>query len=148
MQVSRKKTSTQILQIQKNVCVDFMKAYQDQRIDQMLALSHPESTIAFLPLGDDGKGKIHELGHQLWTLLIDCFPDLDHTVHSMTAEDGAVHCKVSIRGSQAKDFFDVPNQGGKFDSEHIFVFRLNEEHEIEHLDVSWDHADFVGQLAS
>ena len=135
-----------LLQAQKNICVDFMQAYQDQDVEKMLRLSHPESGVQFLPLGSDGKGKIHTLGKNIWSSLIQCFPDINNTVHSMSIEDNGITCKVSIRGTQHEVFFGIPNRGASFDCEHIFVFSLNNKHEIEHLTISWDHNEFVTQL--
>jgi hypothetical protein len=135
------------LQLHKNICVDFMKAYQDQKVEEMVRLCGSKSTIWFKPLGDSGKGKIHELGKGLWTTLIDCFPNIDNTVHSIISESGKIKCVVSIRGTQEKDFAGIQSQGGSFDSEHIFVFRLNEKENIQHIDIEWDHADFVSQLS-
>ena len=79
--------------------------------------------------------------------LIASFPDIDNTVHSIKTEHGMIRCLVSIRGTQAKDFAGIVNNGGSFDSEHIFIFQLNENHQIKHLEIDWDHADFVAQLS-
>ena len=84
----------------------------------------------------------------MWNYLIDCFPDLDNTVHSVSHEEGKIVAKVSIRGTQAKDFAGITSKNLSFDSEHIFVFTLNESNEIRHIDVTWDHADFQRQLGS
>jgi predicted ester cyclase len=140
--------SSSKLKIWKNICVDFMKAYQEQEVGRMIALCDPESTVWFKPLGESGRGKIHNLGKSLWSDLIQSFPDIDNTVHSIVAEEGTIRCNVSIRGSQAQEFAGIPNKGGSFDSEHIFVFHLDENHKISHLDIDWDHHDFVHQLAS
>ena len=142
-----KHSITDNLHIWKNICVDFMKAYQDQNVDQMINLCDPKSTVWFRPLGEEGKGKIHELGKGLWEALIDSFPDIDNTIHSITAENGNIRCIVSIRGTQKKDFAGIANKGGSFDSEHIFVFQLDDQQSIQHLEISWDHADFVVQLS-
>lgn len=143
-----KAESQQNLQIWKNICVEFMSAYQDQQVDQMISLCGPESTVWFKPLGDQGKGKIHEFGRSLWTALIESFPDIDNTVHSISSENGMIRCIVSIRGTQEKDFAGIANKGSSFDSEHIFIFQLDDLHKIRHLDIDWDHADFVKQLSS
>ena len=148
MELASKSTpGSQPLQVWKNICVDFMKAYQEQNVAQMIAFCDIHSTLHFKPLGDDGKGKIIELGQNLWTTLIDCFPDMDNTVHSLVAKDGKIKCIVSIRGTQAKDFAGIKSKGSSFDSEHIFVFELDANHKIKHLDIEWDHADFVKQLS-
>ncbi|MBK8503989.1 MAG: ester cyclase [Saprospiraceae bacterium] len=147
MQPLNQSPTTRNLQLWKNICIYFMKAYQEQKVAQMIALCHRESTICFKPLGDEGKGKIDQLGHGLWTTLIDSFPDIDNTVHSIVYENKAIKCIVSIRGTPEKDFAGIKSKGGSFDSEHIFIFKLDENQKIKHLDIEWDHADFVRQLS-
>jgi len=53
-----------------------------------------------------------------------------------------------ICGTQAKDFADIPNKGLRFESDHIFIFHLNDENKIDNIKVSWNHADFKKQLGS
>jgi len=133
----------------KNTCVQFMFAYQQKDVNKMLSFCDTEGDIYFVPLGEDGKGKIGELGRGLWTALIDCFPDIDNTVDvSIAEEEGSVRCQVVIRGTQAKDFADIPNKGLHFDSDHIFIFHLNPEQKIDSIKINWDHQDFKRQLGS
>lgn len=133
----------------KNACVEFMFAYQQKNVDKMLSLCHPEGTIDFKPLGNAGKGKIHELGKNIWSALIDCFPDIDNTLDAAVAEDeNVVRCQVVIRGTQEKDFGDIPNKGLRFDSDHIFIFRLSPDNKITDIRISWDHGDLKKQLGS
>ncbi len=145
---STAKKPRETLSIWKNVCVDFMRAYQEQEVSQMISLCHDASTVSFIPLGEHGKGTVWELGRNLWTSLIKSFPDLDNTVHSISSEGERIVCVVSIRGTQAHDFAGIESTGGHFDSEHIFVFTLNKAHQIEHIDIEWDHEDFVRQLSN
>jgi hypothetical protein len=106
---------------------DFMFAYQRCNIDKMLSYCDPDGEVYFKPLGDSGKGKIGELGRAIWASIIDCFPDIDNTVDATIAEDeDSVRCQVVMRGTQAKDFAGIVSKGKKFDSDHIFIFRLNE----------------------
>lgn len=133
----------------KNACVLFMFAYQQKDVEKMLSYCNPDGEVIFQPLGEAGKGKIGELGKGIWNLLIDCFPDIDNTVDAAVAEDGdSVRCQVVIRGTQAKDFAGIVNKGKKFDSDHIFIFHLNDENKIDSIKVSWDHEDFQRQLGS
>lgn len=132
----------------KNTAVQFMFAYQQKSVERMLALCDPEGTVNFVPLGKQGKGTIGELGKGIWTALIDCFPDIDNTLDAAVAEeDQTVRCQVVIRGTQAKDFAGIPNKGKQFDSDHIFIFHLNEAGKINHIRVEWNHADFQRQLS-
>ena len=133
----------------KNACVNFMFAYQQRNVEKMLSFCDPQGTIFFKPLGDSGKGKIYELGKGLWTSLIDSFPDLDNTVDAAIAEDGeTVRCQVVIHGTQAKDFAGIENKGKHFESDHIFIFRLNPAGKIENIEIEWDHEDFKRQLGA
>src|SRR5215831_15834664 len=120
----------------KNACVSFMFAYQQRNVDKMLSFCDASGDVIFKPLGEQGKGKIVELGKAIWTLLIDCFPDLDNTVDAAIAEDGeSVRCQVMIRGTQAKDFAGIINRGKQFDSDHIFIFRLNPSGKINRIEI-------------
>ena len=131
----------------KNACVEFMFAYQQRKVGKMLSFCNPDGEVHFLPLGDSGKGKIGELGRTIWTLLIECFPDIDNTLDAAVAEEeNTVRCQVVIRGTQVKDFGGIVNKGKHFDSDHIFIFHLNSNNKIDSIQVSWDHADFQRQL--
>jgi hypothetical protein len=133
----------------KNACVNFMFAYQQKNVDKMLSFCDLDGTVHFLPLGESGKGKIGELGRHIWTALIDAFPDIDNTLDAAVAEENnTVRCQVVIRGTQAKDFAGITSKGLKFDSDHIFIFHLNDENKIDSITVSWDHADFSRQLGA
>ena len=141
-----RKISTAQLSTWKNICLDFMGAYQDHQIDQMMQLCNQEATVYFESLGEAGRGTVHQLGKSVWSALIESFPDLNNTVHTISMENGKVVCNVSIRGTQHKSFADIPSQGNVFDSGHIFVFSLDENHQIKEITIQWDHEDLVRQL--
>ncbi len=129
-------------------CVQFMFAYQQKSLEKMLALCDPNGTVEFLPLGEGGKGKIGELGKAVWAGLMECFPDIDNTLDAAVAEDEhTVRCQVVIRGTQVKDFADIPNKGKHFDSDHIFIFHISDENRIDYISVEWNHEDLKKQLA-
>ncbi len=132
----------------KGTCIEFFSAYQDFDLDRMLALCSPNCEVHFEPLGEAGKGNIHETGKAIWAALMDSFPNLDNTVKSQTFNeaDNSVSCVVTIFGKQEKAFAEIPSKGHEFDSDHIFIFRFNEEGKITNLKVSWDHGRFVKQL--
>jgi SnoaL-like polyketide cyclase len=134
----------------KNACVEFMFAYQQRNVEKMLSFCNPEGEIHFIPLDNDGKGKIYELGKGLWSALVDCIPDIDNTIDAAVAEgkDDTVRCQVVIRGKQVKDFADIPSKGLRFESDHIFIFHLDNENKIDSITINWDHADFKRQLGS
>ena len=133
----------------KNACVEFMFAYQQRNVEKMLSFCNPEGSVYFESLGDAGKGTIGELGKNIWTALIDSFPDIDNTLDAAISEDdNTVRCQVVIRGTQAKDFAGIKNKGQHFDSDHIFIFKLNPDNKIDSIRIIWDHEDFQKQLGS
>ena len=133
----------------KNACVEFMFSYQQKDLKKMLSFCNPDGIIEFAPLGEFGKGKITELGKTIWGMLIECFPDLDNTIDAAVAEDNnSLRCQVVIRGTQARDFADIINKGKSFDSDHIFIFHLDQNNKIDHIWINWDHADFKKQLGN
>jgi predicted ester cyclase len=130
----------------KNACVEFMFAYQQRNVEKMMTFCDPEGMVHFTPLGDEGKGKIKELGK---TALIDAFPDIDNTLDAAVAEENnTVRCQVVIRGTQEKDFAGITSKGRHFDSDHIFIFHFNDANKIDAITISWDHADFCRQLGA
>jgi hypothetical protein len=132
----------------KGTCIEFFSAYQEMDIDRMMGLCNPQGQVWFEPLGEAGKGTIGELGRNLWLLLMDCFPDLDNTVDSATVDGDSIVCKVTIFGTQQKEFAGIPSKGLRFDSDHIFIFRFSPEDKIESITLNWDHSCFVRQLGS
>lgn len=132
----------------KNACVNFMFAYQQRNVEKMISFCNPDGEVHFQPLGESGRGKIGELGRGIWSALTDCFPDIDNTLDAAIAEDdNVVRCQVVIRGTQAKDFAGIESKGKHFDSDHIFIFHLDDHNRIDSINVSWDHADFQRQLS-
>ncbi|GAB3173470.1 nuclear transport factor 2 family protein [Telluribacter humicola] len=132
----------------KGTCIEFFSAYQEMDLERMINLAAPEATVWFKPLGEDGKGLFREFGKTVWSLLMDSFPDLDNTVDTITTEGDEIICKVSIFGTQKKDFLGLPAKGLRFESDHIFIFHFDEADRIQHLRINWDHDSFVNQLSS
>jgi len=131
----------------KNSCVQFMFAYQKKDVPLMMSFCDQGGEVYFKPLGENGKGIIGGLGKDLWTLLIECFPDIDNTVDAIVSEGENVRCQVLISGMQAKDFAGIESKGKHFESDHIFIFHLNNKNKIDRVEIEWNHSDFVKQLS-
>jgi len=132
----------------KNRTVDFMDAYQEQDVPRMLNNCSSDCKVAFLPMGENGKGNVHEVGKAIWTNLIDCFPTIENTVNSVVKEDGSIRCEASIRGKQVKDFAGISSKGLTFEEDHIFIFKMDETGVIKEISVDWDHENLVKQLTT
>ncbi len=74
---------------------------------------------------------------------MDCFPDLDNTVDTLSVDGDHITCKVDIFGTQAKEFMGIPSQGLRFESDHVFIFQFDQKGQITDLKISWDHARFI-----
>jgi ketosteroid isomerase-like protein len=148
MKTATQKTESLEALTRKGTCIEFFSAYQDMDIDRMLALCSPDGEIFVKPLGNSGKGKIHQKGKDLWTALMDAFPGLDNTVQNQifSEQNNTVTCDVVILGQQEKPFAGIPSQGLRFESEHIFIFHFDDESKIDQIEVDWDHNRFVNQL--
>lgn len=134
--------------VKNGICIEFFSAYQDMELDRMQQLCLPVGKVSFIPLGSRYSGKIKEVGIGVWSALMDSFPDLDNTVidQQYNQTENEVTCTVEIFGTQEKDFAGLPSKGKFFVSEHIFIFRFNEQDKIEEIKVFWDHEHFIEQL--
>ena len=131
----------------KGTCVEFFSAYQDHDYQRMINLCTPNADVNFTPLGAGGVGKVSELGKALWSGLMDAFPDIDNTIDSFVENGDELTCNVSIFGTQAKEFSGIPSKGLKFENDHIFVFRFDDDDKISSIIISWDHDSFQRQLS-
>lgn len=131
----------------KNRSIEFMKAYQEQNVEKMLSNCSPDCTISFNPLGEAGKGNVHETGKAIWESLIDCFPSLDNTINAVIKENSSIKCEVTIRGRQEKDFGELKSKGHSFEEDHIFIFKINIAGYIKDISIYWDHENFINQLS-
>jgi hypothetical protein len=132
----------------KGTCIEFFSAYQDHDYERMVSLCTTDATVDFTPLGDGGKGLVAELGKGLWSGLMDCFPDIDNTIDTFDITDSEISCKVVIFGTQAKDFAGITSKGLKFETDHIFIFKFNEEDQIVAIQITWNHESFSKQLGA
>ncbi|CAN5124338.1 hypothetical protein BH23BAC1_BH23BAC1_31310 [soil metagenome] len=145
MEISKKTDLNDL--VKTGTVLEFFSAYQELDINRMLGLCDQHGEVTFEPLGDAGKGKINELGKNLWLGLMDSFPDLDNTVISSEADNqGNIIAKVNIHGTQEKDFANIPSKNLRFGSDHIFIFHFNEQGLIDKININWDHSSFCSQL--
>ena len=145
MEIIKRENLTELTR--KGTCIEFFSAYQDLDTARMINLARRDATVWFEPLGEDGKGLFAEFGNTVWSLLMDCFPDLDNTVDSISSEGDSVVCKVVISGTQQKEFLGLPSKGLRFETEHIFIFKFDDTDKIIDLKINWDHSSFVRQLS-
>jgi steroid delta-isomerase-like uncharacterized protein len=132
----------------------FFDAYRAQDVERMVDLCTENADFHYVPFEVWGRqrvirgdGKVRTIGKVFWTALIDAFPDLTNTVHSVTHdEQGNVAVEVVISGTQAKTFGSIGNLGLHYDLPHVFLFRVDAEGLIEEITAYWDTADWYRQL--
>ena len=136
--------------ITENISVlKFFARYNDRNVDEMMKLFSDDAQVIFLPLGEAGAGSVHELGKAIWTQLIVSFPDIEnHMTKSKVDEEKSQICEVNIKGTQVTDFFDISNKGKAFESDHIFIFKFNDQDQIREVSINWDHNHFQRQLGN
>ena len=135
------------LQSQKSALL-FFDAYNEGNVDKMLSLFSDNSIVSFIPMGENGKGKVKELGQAIWSMLLSSFPNIQNELIKSRYEDnGNLICELKFTGKQEADFADLKNNGKEFDTDHIFVFKFNDEGLISEMSVTWDHDDFCRQLS-
>lgn len=138
------------LTLQQNQTVlSFFDKYNDCNVPAMLDLFTGDGTVMYAPLGESGYGPAREVGQVIWGMLVDCFANLRNTLHSSQFnEEGNIVCRLNIAGDQVKDFAEISNKGLSFDTEHIFVFELDENNQIQHLKIIWNHDELRKQLGA
>lgn len=145
--LNSQKESTAVLEM-KGICIEFFSAYQEKDIDRMLGLCTADGLVYFEPLEELGTGLIHEVGKHIWLNLMDCFPDIDNTVTRLEwiEEGNAVNCRVKIFGTQKKEFLGIPVRGLRFESDHIFIFKFDDQTKVREIRILWNHDQFLHQL--
>ena len=138
---------TEQLQIQKTA-LQFFEAYNQGNIDRMLSLFTNDSIVSFIPMGENGKGKVKELGQAIWGMLLKSFPNIkNELIKSKIDESGNLICELKFTGKQVADFADLKNNDKEFDTDHIFIFKFDGQGLIGEMSVTWDHDDFCRQLS-
>ena len=66
---------------------------------------------------------------------------------STVSKGDSVECRVVIFGTQEKEFLGLPAKGLRFESDHIFIFRFNDNDQIIETTIDWNHESFVNQLS-
>jgi hypothetical protein len=54
----------------------FLDAYRKRDLDKMIAHCNPNGELRYVPLGNQGEGKIGTTGRKVWNRLFDTVPDL------------------------------------------------------------------------
>lgn len=124
----------------------FFDRYNAHDIPAMTALFDPGGVVEYVPF--DLSGPVEEVGPASWGVLIDAFPDLRNTVHSVhqSGDSRFAFVDVSIMGTQEKEAFGVPSQGKSYSVRHFFIFELKSGGKITRVTSFWNNAQWYQQL--
>ncbi|GAA3113098.1 ketosteroid isomerase-like protein [Kribbella aluminosa] len=94
-----------------------------------------------------GDGKVGTVGKAIWAGLIQAFPNLSNSVHSIEANDeGDVVVQVDIGGTQQLPWGFVRPAGRTYSEPHLFIFKVNQDGLIRSLTAYWNNAGISQQL--
>lgn len=142
-----------MITIEKRIKIasDFFEAYNSQDTTKAVSLASENGTFRYIPLGDNGKGKIKGGEGTTWdgiaNALISSFPDLSNDVKSITVDDqGNAIVQVFIGGTQEKEILGIPSKGEYYNVEHLFILGFNDEGLIDEITSYWDNWDWFQQI--
>ncbi|WP_299530083.1 ester cyclase [Ulvibacterium sp.] len=135
----------------KQVAQEFFNAYKNQDLDKAVSLATAEGTFRYVPLGENGIGKIKGGEGTTWkgiaNALITSFPDLTNDVKSITVDnEGNAIVRVFIGGTQEKEILGIPSKGRYYNVEHLFILKINDDNQIEEITSFWDNWDWFQQI--
>ncbi|WP_299685637.1 ester cyclase [uncultured Tateyamaria sp.] len=120
--------------------------YRAQDVPAMIEMFEPEGIVEYVPFAL--AGPVEQVGPGSWGVLIDSFPNLSNTVHSITADASGrkAYVDVDVSGTQEKEAFGVPSRGHAYTVRHLFVLDTNDDGKITHMTAFWDNVDWFRQL--
>jgi ketosteroid isomerase-like protein len=136
------------------VVTEFFDLYRAHDVDGMTDLCAISAGFSYVPFEIWGKqrvlrgdGKVNTVGKTMWAGLINSFPNLSNTVHTVTANDeGDVVAEVDIEGTQQLAWGLVTPAGKHFCEPHLFVFHVDADLLIDGIRAYWDNGSISQQL--
>ncbi|WP_350286823.1 DJ-1/PfpI family protein [uncultured Croceitalea sp.] len=135
----------------QNIATEFFEAYKNQDIERAVSFASEEGTFRYIPLGDNGVGKIKGTEGTTWagiaSALIGSFPDLSNDVKNISIDNqGNAIVQVFIGGTQKKEILGIPSKGQYYNVEHLFLLNINKDGIIEEITSYWDNWDWFQQI--
>ncbi|WP_299652021.1 nuclear transport factor 2 family protein [uncultured Tateyamaria sp.] len=128
------------------IAAELFDHYRAQDVPAMVAMFKPEGIVEYVPFAL--AGPVEQVGPGSWGVLIDSFPNLSNSIHSITGDASGrkAWIDVDISGTQAKEAFGVPSKGHAYNLRHLFVLDTDENGKITHMTAFWDNVDWYRQL--
>jgi ketosteroid isomerase-like protein len=136
------------------VVTEFFDRYRAHDVEGMTDLCNINADFSYVPFEIWGKqrvlrgdGKVGTIGKTIWAGLINSFPDLSNTVHTLTAnDDGDVVVEADIEGTQRLAWGLAAPAGQHYREPHLFIFHVGEDLLIDAITAYWDNAGISRQL--
>ena len=136
------------------VVTEFFDRYRAHDVEGMTDLCSINAGFSYVPFEIWGKqrvlrgdGKVGTVGKTIWAGLINSFPDLSNTVHTLTAnDDGDVVVEADIEGTQRLAWGFAAPAGQHYCAPHLFIFHVGEDLLIDAITAYWDNAGISRQL--
>ena len=136
------------------VVTEFFDRYRAHDVEGMTDLCSINAGFSYVPFEIWGKqrvlrgdGKVGTIGKTIWAGLINSFPDLSNTVHTLTAnDDGDVVVEADIEGTQQLAWGFATPAGRHYREPHLFIFHVDEHLLIDSITAYWDNAGISRQL--
>ncbi|WP_299219956.1 ester cyclase [uncultured Aquimarina sp.] len=143
-------TATQI-ENRKTLATLFFNAYKNHDLETAVSYATSNGTFRYVPLGENGIGKINADEGTTWkgiaSALIEAFPDLTNDVKSITIDnEGNAIVRVFIGGTQKNEILGIPSKGKYYNTEHLFILKINDDNKIEDILSFWDNWDWFQQI--
>lgn len=136
------------------VVTEFFARYRAHDVHGMTELCSINADFSYPPIEMWGKqrvlradGKVGTVGKVIWAGLINSFPNLSNTIHSIEANDhGDVVAQVDIAGTQQLPWGYVLPAGKSYSEPHLFIFRVDDDGLINSITAYWNNAGISQQL--
>lgn len=123
-----------------NTVERFFDAYRKRDLDRMVAHCNPEGELRYVPLGNQGIGKIGTTGRTIWSGIFYAVPDLTNRMESIFADtEGNVCAEVVVSGTLAKEFAGMLSPNRYYALPQAIIFKVGgEETRIQRIVAYWD----------
>lgn len=133
VEVARNKDTFRRFQDAMNTCdAEFISTTIDELVTADATIRTP------LPGDATGADKLK----QVWTVLLQAFPDLQLNVEDLIGEDDKVVARIVVTGTHRGEYMGLAPTGKRIAYDEIFIFRFADGRVVE----TWGVVDVLSQM--
>jgi steroid delta-isomerase-like uncharacterized protein len=133
-------------QVEFDVVRRFFQSFDQHHLQEMLMACTEDARVRFVPMGEQGDGRVRVLGAGFWSALFKAVPDLHVIQRSIFGDRRTVTAEVILGGTQRKEFEQIPSRGKHFELPHAFLIELNDNVKISSITAYWDNVTLFSEL--